>query len=166
MTPEFDGSAGGGNIYERERRSGFLGRGGRRAGGADYFLPLLRRGRRENLLLILGPLVLYAVNQQIKMRVPWPAAGYLLRCYANDYLGGIAFGAYLNLILSLSRWPERQLRRPWQFLIAGVLCGLFWECAAPLVLPHSVGDPWDVAAYVLGMLTYWLLWARRLPRDV
>ena len=69
----------------------------------------------------------------------------------------------MNLILSLSRWPEKRLRRAWQFLAAGVLCGLFWECAAPRFLPDSIGDPWDVLAYVLGMLTYWAIWARRTP---
>lgn len=143
-----------------------MGRGGRCAGGADHLFCVLSRERRGNLLLILLPLTLYAVNQRVKMRIDWPVVGYLLRCHVNDYLGGIAFAAYLNLILSLSRWPERQLRRLWQFLAAGVLCGLFWEWIAPRFLPNSVGDPWDVAAYVLGMLTYWLLWARRLPRDV
>ena len=38
---------------------------------------------------------------------------------------------------------------------------LFWEGVTPLFLPSSTGDPLDVAAYVLGMLTYWLLWGRR-----
>lgn len=124
---------------------------------------MLTRQRRGDLALILVPLALYAVNQQVKTQIPWPAAGYLLRCHFNDYLGGAAFAAYLNLILSLSRWPEKRLRRAWQFLAAGVLCGLFWECAAPRFLPDSVGDPWDVLAYVLGMLTYWAIWARRTP---
>ena len=124
---------------------------------------MLTRQRRGDLALILVPLALYAVNQRVKTQVPWPAAGYLLRCHFNDYLGGAAFAAYLNLILSLSRWPEKRLRRAWQFLAAGVLCGLFWECAARRFLPDSIGDPWDVLAYVLGMLTYWAIWARRTP---
>ena len=124
---------------------------------------MLTQERRRDLLLLLGSLALYGVNQQVKTRVSWPAAEYLLRCHVNDYLGGIAFAAYLNLILSVSRWPEKRLNRPWQFLVVGVLCGLFWECAAPLFLPHSVGDPWDVAAYVLGMLTYGALRVRRPP---
>ena len=45
------------------------------------------------------------------------------------------------------------------------MCGLAWEGIAPLVLPDSTGDWLDVAAYVLGMLTYWLLWARRAPAE-
>ena len=77
----------------------------------------------------------------------------------------MAFAAYLNLVISLSRWPERRLCKPLQFILAGLLCGLAWEGIAPLVLPDSTGDWLDVAAYVLGMLTYWLLWARRAPAE-
>ncbi|MEI3363970.1 MAG: hypothetical protein V8R75_16395 [Oscillospiraceae bacterium] len=40
------------------------------------------------------------MNQQVKTRVTVRVLGDLLRCHANDYLGGIAFAAYLNLILS------------------------------------------------------------------
>lgn len=90
-----------------------------------------------------------------------PLLGYLLRCHFNDYLGGIAFAAYLNLVISFSRWPHLRLHTPLQFAAAGLLCGLVWEGITPLFLSSSTGDWLDVAAYVLGMLTYWLLWARR-----
>ena len=140
-----------------------MGCGRRRAGSADHFCSLLNRERRGDLLLVLGPLALYALNQQVKTRVTVRVLGYLLRCHANDYLGGIAFAAYLNLILSLSRWPEKRLRRPGELVVLGLLCGLCWECIAPLFLPDSVGDPLDVVAYVLGTLSYWLLWGRRTP---
>ena len=138
-----------------------MGRGSCGAGGPDYLCPLLNRQRRGDLLCIAVPFALYFCNQQLKYRVDVPVLGYLLRCHVNDWLGGIAFAAYLNLILSLSRWPEKRLRRPGQFAVAGLLCGLFWEGIAPLFLPGSTADLLDVAAYVLGMLTYWMLWGRR-----
>ena len=116
---------------------------------------MLTQERRRDLLLLLGALALYGVNQQVKTRVSWPAAEYLLRCHMNDYLGGIAFAAYLNLILSVSRWPEKRLNRPWQFLVVGVLCGLFWECAAPLFLPHSVGGPMGCGGLCAGDADLW-----------
>ncbi len=109
---------------------------------------MLNRERRGDLLLVLGPLALYALNQQVKTRVTVRVLGDLLRCHANDYLGGIAFAAYLNLILSLSRWPEKRLRRPGELVVLGLLCGLCWECIAPLFLPDSVGDPLDVVAFM------------------
>lgn len=139
-----------------------MGRCGRGAGRPDHlFLLRLSRTQWGDLLCFSLPFVLYAVNEQIKYRVSAPVVGYLLRCHVNDYLGGVAFAAYLNLIVSLSRWPDRRLHRPLHFVAAGVLCGLFWEGVTPLFLPSSTGDPLDVAAYVLGMLTYWLLWGRR-----
>lgn len=125
---------------------------------------MLTRVRRRDAALFFVPLLLYAVNQQIKHRVKWEAAGYLLRCHANDYLGGIAFAAYLNLVIALSRWPARRLHSPLQFVAAGLLCGLFWEGIAPLFLARSTGDWLDVAAYLLGMLTYWALGCRGTPR--
>ena len=120
---------------------------------------MLNQPRWGNLLLLIC-LVLYALNQQVKAWVDLPGLGYLLRFHANDFLDGVAFAACFNLILSLSRWPEKRLCRPGQFIAAG-LCSLFWEGITPVLLPHSIGDPLDAVAYVLRMLLYWLLWGRR-----
>ena len=38
-----------------------------------------------------------------------------------------------------------------------LVCGLFWEYAAVLYLPHSVSDVWDIAAYMSGAAVWWLL---------
>ena len=43
--------------------------------------------------------------------------------------------------------PER---RWWAMLAFLLLCGAFWEGITPLYLPRSVGDPWDVAAVLIG----------------
>lgn len=135
-----------------------MGRGGRRSGGPGHFLLLRLTGeQRRDLICFCVPFVLYAVNQAVKYRVGVPVLGDVLRYHWNDYLGGIAFAAYLNLVFSFSRWPRLRLRTPLHFLIAGTLCGLFWECLTPLFLPSSTGDWRDVVAYVLGMLTYGLL---------
>lgn len=117
--------------------------------------------QRIDLAFFIAPFALYALNQQIKYQVEAPVIGYLLRCHFNDYLGGIAFAAYLNLVISFSKWPTRRLKKPLHFAAAGILCGLFWEWIAPMFLPHSTGDWLDVAAYVLGMLTYWAMWGRK-----
>ena len=139
-----------------------MGRCGCCSGGTGDLCNLrLSKTQRWDLLFFCIPFVLYAVNQQIKYEVTVPLLGYLLRCHFNDYLGGIAFAAYLNLVISFSRWPHLRLHTPLQFAAAGLLCGLVWEGITPLFLSSSTGDWLDVAAYVLGMLTYWLLWARR-----
>lgn len=113
--------------------------------------------QRVDLAFFGAPFLLYALNQQIKYQVETPVLGYLLRCHFNDYLGGIAFAAYLNLVISFSKWPERRLKKPLHFVAAGILCGLFWEWITPMFLPNSTGDWLDVVAYVLGMLTYFIL---------
>ena len=140
-----------------------MGCGRRRAGSADHFCSLLNRERRGDLLLVLGPLALYALNQQVKTRVTVRVLGDLLRCHANDYLGGIAFAAYLNLILSLSRVAGEAAQAPRRACSPGPVVRPVLGVYCPLFLPDSVGDPLDVVAYVLGTLSYWLLWGRRTP---
>ena len=152
--------------HERWRKgSGILRRCGRCPGCPDHLRHLrLNRTQRRDLILFCAPFAFYAVNEQIKYRVSAPLLGYLLRCHFNDYLGGIAFAAYLNLVISFSKWPHRRLRSPLQFIAAGLLCSVAWELITPLFLPSSTGDWLDVIAYVLGMLTYWLLAGRRAPQ--
>ncbi len=116
----------------------------------------LNKKQKKDLLFFIVPLLLFQVNELIKADVQIPVLGYLLRCHFNDYLGGISFAAYLNLVLSLSNWTTFRLTKIWHFLIAGLLCGICWEVITPLFMQSSTGDVWDVAAYILGMLTYWL----------
>ena len=106
-------------------------------------------------MFFIAPLILFQVNELIKADVQIPVLGYLLRCHFNDYLGGISFAAYLNFVLSLSNWTTFQLTKPQHFLVAGLFCGVCWELITPLFVQSSTGDIWDVAAYILGMLTYW-----------
>ncbi|WP_455660974.1 hypothetical protein [Pradoshia sp.] len=116
----------------------------------------LNKKQKKDLWFFIVPLLLFQVNELIKADVQIPVLGYLLRCHFNDYLGGISFAAYLNFILSLSNWTTFQLTKIQHFLIAGLLCGICWEVITPLFMQSSTGDVWDIAAYILGMLTYWL----------
>ena len=139
-----------------------MGRSRSSAGGADHFLRLrLDKKQRGDLLFFAVPFALYAVNECIKYRVSMPIAGYLLRCHFNDYLGGVSFAAYVNLVLSASRFRHKRLRRPLHFILLGIACSLCWEVAAPLFLPYSTGDLWDGAAYLAGMLTYYFFSERK-----
>ena len=115
----------------------------------------LNKKQKKDLMFFIAPLILFQVNELIKADVQIPVLGYLLRCHFNDYLGGISFAAYLNFVLSLSNWTTFQLTKPQHFLVAGLFCGVCWELITPLFVQSSTGDIWDVAAYILGMLTYW-----------
>ena len=121
-----------------------------------YFLHMrLNKIQKKDLLFFIVPLIFFQINELIKAEVQIPVLGYLLRCHFNDYLGGISFAAYLNFVLSLSNWTTFQLTKIRHFLVAALVCGVVWEVITPLFMHSSVGDVWDVVAYILGMLTYW-----------
>ena len=81
---------------------------------------------------------------------------YLFQCHFNDFLGGMAFLAYANLLISLVR-PEARFKKLTSMLVFIFLCGLFWEYVAPLFISGSVSDPLDLIAYIAGAFTYWLI---------
>lgn len=80
----------------------------------------------------------------------------LVHNHLNDFLGGIAFLGYTNLLLDLVRPCARICKLP--FCLGYIfLCGLFWEYLAPAFVPNSIGDPLDLIAYTCGGGTYWCL---------
>ena len=105
---------------------------------------------------------LFAVNEYaIKPALPAvePEAGYsfielVMLGYFNDVLGGLAFMAYTNLLISLVQ-PRYRVRNPLLGVAYIFLCGLFWEYASPLFRPDAVADPWDLLAYCTGAVLYW-----------
>ena len=104
--------------------------------------------------------VLFEANELLIK--PWYSSpdgdlvGYLLQCHANDFLGGTAFLAYTNLLIDLVK-PDVRFERLPTILVFIFLCGLFWELVAPAFLADSVGDPFDLIAYMLGGCLYWAL---------
>jgi len=42
---------------------------------------------------------------------------------------------------------------------------ILFEFICPRFMPHTTGDPWDVAAYAVGAMVAWLWW-RREPRTL
>lgn len=60
-------------------------------------------------------------------------------------------------LLAAQRPPVIDLFPAILFLVG---CGLFWEVVTPLYLPHSVGDPWDIASVLLGGMGMLFLYRR------
>lgn len=132
--------------------------------------PALLREARSNILasrraLVFDAFILaaccvlfYSNNLVLKQAVPPDATllSLLVHNHLNDFLGGIAFLGYTNLLLDLVRPSARICRLP--FCLAYIfLCGLFWEYLAPFFVPGSIADPLDLAAYVFGSAVYWCL---------
>lgn len=98
----------------------------------------------------------YALKPFIATTFSGSMGAYLVQCHLNDFVGGMAFLAYTNLLLDLVR-PDMRIRRLATSVAYLFLCGLFWEYAAPLFIKASTADPLDLGAYVLGAATYWLI---------
>ena len=111
-----------------------------------------------NIKIFLVFFPLYLINRLIKAYIEFPVLGYLCQCHLNDYIGGIIFCAYLNITIILGHRKPILSLIPLCSIMLGV--SLLWEYFFPLILPYSTSDPWDVAAYMLGTLTYYIV-ARR-----
>lgn len=103
-------------------------------------------------------LLFYANNLMLKQVIAPDASlpSLLIHNHVNDFLGGIAFLGYTNLLLGLVR-PSARFRKLPACLAYIFACGLFWEYLAPFFVPGSVGDPLDLIAYVCGSAVYWAL---------
>lgn len=132
-------------------------------GNLDYVLLLTRVGRFANgirkmpingILMITVP-ILYFFNRYFLKKVTIGALNYYLVCYHDDYLAPLFLLAYSNTLL-LS-FGFRRLRGLLPILCLSLSAGLIWEYVAPLYRPHSISDPWDLAIYLIGGFSYWLL---------
>ena len=110
--------------------------------------------KRFDLAVLLGAGAFYLVNRLWLTQVTGGLAGWFLSCYANDIFAGAAIVAWADLLLRAGRLPPV---RSWRQTVPLLLvCGLVWECAAPMWKPGAVFDPWDFAAYQVGGFL-WLL---------
>lgn len=115
---------------------------------------LFLRKSLDYTILIFG-IIIYFLNKRFCGYIPWQHIAYICKNHLNDFVCGLIFPAYINIILYLDE--RRTLKSP--FIIMGVMlcCGLFWEYAAPLLIPYSVSDPFDVMCYIGGGYVYSLL---------
>lgn len=108
---------------------------------------------RKNIILILITLVIYAINQNVKMSIANDAIRWFMTCYFNDMIGGITFTAYCCIFVQLYKGSIIKL-----YQIEGILfmSGVFWEYITPLYR-NTTSDPWDIVAYIFGGLLYWVI---------
>lgn len=119
----------------------------------------VKRIARGDIAVSVAVLVLYSLNRfLIKPIAPDNVLGYLLRCHVNDYLGGVLFPVYTNILISVFLDTGKRMVRLAQFVSVGVVCAVFWEGIAPLVLSYSTADILDCIAYIFGSLTCWHLY--------
>lgn len=107
----------------------------------------------KNIILILITLVIYAINQNVKMGIANDAIRWFMTCYFNDMIGGITFTAYCCIFVELYKGSIIKLH---QIEVILFLSGVFWEYITPLYR-NTISDPWDIAAYMFGGLLYWVI---------
>lgn len=116
---------------------------------------MMKQVRKQNLVILLCITCLYCLNRfWLKKVILLPVIGYLLRCHFNDYLAGIAILAYVNLMLSLSKYCGKIISTFPKGIGVSLACGLLWEFLLPMVFPHGTSDFLDVLSYVLGGISY------------
>ena len=96
----------------------------------------------------LGITALYLLNRFCLIPSTTGTLHRLLAWHGADFLAGGAMVLVLQGARALFGYPPE--RRWWAALGFLLLCGAFWEGITPLYLPRSVGDPWDVAAVLIG----------------
>jgi hypothetical protein len=112
---------------------------------------------RDRLFLVTCSV--YALNRWLLK--PWVHSRFL-HDYFNDLL---LIPCALPPLLWLQRWLK--LRQHDQVPTVGeialylVVWSLLFEVIGPHLMPWTVGDPWDVAAYVVGGFLAGLWWHRQ-----
>ena len=107
-----------------------------------------------NLNIFVVCLAIYFVNRLTNDTYFIPYLSYILRYHFNDYLAGIVFLAYLNIILAISKYKYIKVLKLSQVIFTGILIGTFWEYITPIHKNDSTSDIIDVISYVLGAISY------------
>lgn len=105
-----------------------------------------------SLVLIIGCFSVCLANKRFHFSCGVPAVDYFLSCYFNDLTGSIGFTAFADFML---HFCGRGLDKYWQILCLTISFGILWEVVTPMFRPSSVGDFFDVVAYVVGGSIYY-----------
>lgn len=108
--------------------------------------------KKGNLFIIIITLILYGINQKVKMYIPFKYLKWFMTCYFNDVIGGMTFTAYCSIVFE---YYHKQLKKLWHIELLMFSCGIFWEYITPLFRHNTVSDPYDILAYMLGGLLCW-----------
>ena len=116
---------------------------------------MTKKDIRKDLRIIAISMAVYTVNRIFKNSIDIPVVGYLCRCHLNDFIGGIVFTAYVNILLIYNKYPP--LHKLGHILLLVLFAGISWEYILPLFIHRGVSDFWDVVSYTLGGIFYWII---------
>lgn len=110
--------------------------------------------KKKNFIVIGITAIFYTINQSIKAKIPIEPIRWFMSCYFNDTIGGLTFIAYCNIVFS---FKNREMVKLWQIELLLFGAGFFWEYVTPMFRANTVSDIWDIFAYMIGGVSYWLI---------
>ena len=113
-----------------------------------------RYGVLVNILILTVCVILYGVNRFfLKEALGWS----FLRCYWGDVLAGPVILSYSNILFIAVGHEEYSVRSLTKIVGFMFLVGFFWEFITPLFRKGSITDYFDMVAYLVGGITYWIV---------
>ncbi|MET3210793.1 UNVERIFIED_CONTAM: flagellar biosynthesis/type III secretory pathway M-ring protein FliF/YscJ [Paenibacillus sp. PvR008] len=82
------------------------------------------------------------------------AAGTFFKGYFNDLLAPIILVSFVSILYFIT--TRKLLINFWWSLLLVAFASLFWEYVTPLY-KASTSDLWDLLAYLVGFLVYWVI---------
>ena len=110
---------------------------------------------KKDFLIIVVSSFLYVINKTVIIRYSRGLINYLFRCYFNDFLAGLLIITLINILIILAF--SKKIGSFFQTMIIILIIGLFWEYAPNLIKENAVSDLWDIVAYEVGGLLYWII---------
>ena len=114
---------------------------------------------KKHIFVLIITMLIYIINRLILKNLEIPYIDYLLKNHLGDYIGGIVFCIYLNLIFFIGK--RKPINKFGVIIIIMLLVSVLWEYFFPLFLKYSTSDPLDIIAYMLGTITYYLLFYKQ-----
>ena len=120
-----------------------------------WTLPIRTNWLKKNFFIFIIFFIIYIINRFLKPVTGIFILDAMLRNHLNDYIGGIFFCIYVNLLLLYSK-KKSILKFKFLFLLM-IIVSILWEYFFPLFLNYSTSDKYDILAYLLGTLTYYTI---------
>ena len=107
-----------------------------------------------NSTILVVSFFAYLVNQFVLKRI---SGNFLIHGYVNDFLAIPLLLAYSNILILLGARHYMLFVTLRKIIPFTILVGFFWEYVTPLYRSSKVCDPYDLIAYLLGSVTYYLI---------
>lgn len=127
-----------------------------------------KKERKKNTFIFIAGMIFYLLNRFVIKRLDMEGIiGYILSCHFNDFRGGLTILAYINIMLSYSKYSYIHITKLFTSIMIALLCGVFWEYIFPFVFPRGTPDPLDLVAYCFGGFVFSVIhsiWHKKAQR--